>query len=158
MQKPNRLPILAITLSLSCTAFGCSLQEIPAVGQQCPPDIPNAHASVQFGDIECYADMMESPSLDQNGECANDDFECDQNLKQCIRYQNDFQKLIDSNIGFISFISYGQNTTPYHPSWRVFQRLPSENAIVRMAVYRCQHEREDRIFWVYAVLANGMRP
>lgn len=101
MQKPNRLPILAITLSLSCTAFGCSLQEIPAVGQQCPPDIPNAHASVQFGDIECYADMMESPSLDQNGECANDDFECIQNLKQCVRYQNDFQKLIDSNIGFI---------------------------------------------------------
>ena len=115
MQKPNRLPILAITLSLSCTAFGCSLQEIPAVGQQCPPDIPNAHASVQFGDIECYANMMESPSLDQNGECANDDFECIQNLKQCVRYQNDFQKLIDSNIGFISFISYDQNTTPYHP-------------------------------------------
>ena len=116
MQNPNRLPIFSIALCLASATVGCSLQEVPAMGQECPPTIEHAHDSILFGDIECFADIAKGPKLDENGECPPEDTECKDNLKECRRYQLDFQQLLENEIRTISYTIHEGVASEFDPA------------------------------------------
>ena len=91
------LSLLCASSCISAALTGCVLQEVPQVGSECPPAIEHVRDYVLLGDIECYIDWENSPSLDENRQCQPQDAQCAFNLKQCKRYQKDFKALADNS-------------------------------------------------------------
>ncbi len=88
------MPVFVLSVCAAALAAGCTLQEIAQVGDECPPTVSSGGDFLRFGNIQCYAGKAIGPDLGENGECISEqDADCAQNLKQCKRYQKDFDAL-----------------------------------------------------------------
>ena len=88
--------IIALTFVFFAPA-GCQLQEIEATGEACPPYLTDG-GYVLTGIVACYKDHFESECLDSDGNCIQSPkcASCRSDVADCIRYQKDFDLLVEN--------------------------------------------------------------